>query len=195
MEYISIDPSKQSNKENYKLLIGSVLPRPVALITSKNKSGVINAAPFSFFNVVCSDPPMIGINIGRKPEGKRKDTSLNIFDNKEFVVHIVDEQNVKMATYASTEFPSDISEVNEIGFSTEESKVISVLRLKETKIQMECRLFEILKLKNKDEFQSSDYIIGEIVCFHIDQSLYHEGRIDTQKLAPVGRLGALIILQ
>ena len=88
-----------------------------------------------------------------------------------------------MATYASTEFPSDISEVNEIGFSTEESKVISVPRLKETKIQMECRLFEILELKNKDGIPVR-LLIGEIVCFHIDQSLYHQGRIDTQKLAP-----------
>ncbi|WP_428912405.1 flavin reductase family protein [Niallia sp. Krafla_26] len=188
MGNISIDPSKQSRKENYKFLIGSVLPRPTSLVTSKNNSGLINAAPFSFFNVVCSDPPMIGINCARKPGGVRKDTSLNISQNGEFVVHIVDEQIVELATQAAIEFPPNYSEVEEVGFTLEESHYISVPRIKEAKIQMECKVSQIIEISNKDGVPSSDFIIGEVVCFHIDETLYHEGRIDTLKLAPVGRL-------
>src|SRR5699024_1163612 len=83
-----------SKRQNYKLLSGSVIPRPIAFVTSQDKNGKLNAAPFSFFNVVNSAPPMIMISTGRS-EGKRKDTSLNIEETENFVVHITDETNVE----------------------------------------------------------------------------------------------------
>lgn len=91
---LSIDPFQLTERENYKFLIGSIIPRPVAFVTSQSKDGVLNGAPFSYFNIVSSNPPMISLSIQRS-EGIKKDTARNILEKKEFVVHIVDEQNVR----------------------------------------------------------------------------------------------------
>src|SRR3954465_11376457 len=91
---LSIDPASLSERENYKFLIGSIIPRPIAFITSVSKDGTLNGAPFSYFNIVSSNPPMISVAIQRNG-GKQKDTARNILDSEEFVVHIVDQENVE----------------------------------------------------------------------------------------------------
>ncbi|MBH8596811.1 MULTISPECIES: flavin reductase family protein [unclassified Thermoactinomyces] len=183
----TIDPGKQSKKENYKLLIGSILPRPIAFVTSLSPEGIVNAAPFSFFNVIATDPPLIGFSVSRKPNGDRKDTARNIAWKKEFVVHVVDEDNVSMVNETSVDFPPDVSEAEKIGFHVLPGKIVQVPRLAEGKIQMECRLQQILELGGRDT-PNADFIIGEIVQFHVDDSLYFEGKIDTDRLRPVGRM-------
>src|SRR3954462_3459680 len=90
---LSIDPASLSERDNYKFLIGSIVPRPIAFVTTQSKDGVLNGAPFSYFNIVTSNPPMISLSIQRNG-GRIKDTARNIFENKEFVVYIVDEDNV-----------------------------------------------------------------------------------------------------
>lgn len=183
-----IDPKQQSKKDNYKLLIGTIVPRPIAFVTSLTNGGIVNAAPFSFFNAVATDPLMIGIACARKATGQMKDTARNISDNKEFVVHVVDNANVEMMNDTAIEFPPNVSEVGEIGFQLDPSVVVKVPRLRESKIQMECVLHQILNFGGTLEVPNVDYIIGEVVQFHIDDALYESGRITTELLNPVGRL-------
>jgi len=187
-----IDPKEQSKRDNYKLLIGTVLPRPIAFVTSLSKEGIVNAAPFSFFNVVGTEPPMIGFSCIRKPEGVMKDTARNIVGGKEFVVHVVDRQIVKRVNDTSIDFPQEISEAEEVGFQLVPSHSVRVPRIAEAKVQMECRLHQHLVLGADAEGNpNADFIIGEIVQFHIADDLYEEGKIDTRKLDPVSRLAGL----
>jgi flavin reductase (DIM6/NTAB) family NADH-FMN oxidoreductase RutF len=180
-----IDPLKQSQKENYKLLIGAVLPRPIAFVSSLNEQGKVNAAPFSFFTVVSTDPPMLAFVCSRKSNGERKDTVVNIEREKEFVIHVVSEEIVEKVNNTSIEFPHEVSEVEEVGFSLLPSEVVKVPRIAESRIQMECRLEQIVP------FGNSEMVVGRVVQFHVDDELYENGRINTEKLKPVGRLAGL----
>jgi flavin reductase (DIM6/NTAB) family NADH-FMN oxidoreductase RutF len=185
---MQIDPKQQTKSENYKLLIGCVLPRPIAFVTSQNNHNIVNAAPFSFFSAVSSDPPMISIACARKDDGQMKDTARNVIESKEFVVHIVDGTNVKEINETSIDFPSDISEVEIVGFNLLPSAVVKVPRIAQSKVHMECKLQHILYLGGNDKAPSTDLLIGEIVQFHIDDKLYDKGRILTELLDPVARL-------
>ncbi|WP_085524538.1 flavin reductase family protein [Tuberibacillus sp. Marseille-P3662] len=183
-----INPKDQTKKENYKLLIGSILPRPIAFVTSRTPEGTINAAPFSFYNVVATDPPMIGISCARKPGNVMKDTALNIQESGEFVIQVVDTDNVKAVNDCSIDYPADMSEVTETGLTLKDSRMIGVPGVQEAKIRMECKLSEIIPMGGTNGAPSADFVIGEIVYFDIDDALYEEGRIDTEGLGPVGRL-------
>src|SRR3954454_23750679 len=103
---LSIDPALMSERENYKFLIGSIIPRPIAFVTTLSKDGVLNGAPFSYFNIVSSNPPMISLSIQRS-SGTQKDTARNINLLKQFEVHIVDEQNVEKINKTAASLPSD----------------------------------------------------------------------------------------
>ncbi|WP_240511826.1 flavin reductase family protein [Paludifilum halophilum] len=185
---MQIDPRDQAKKANYKLLIGGVLPRPIAFVTSMDKNGVVNAAPFSFFTVVSVDPPMLSVSCMRKPGGVPKDTARNIAETKEYVVHVVDGDNVSMVNQTSTEFPPDVSEAEAVGFDLADSVHVHPPRIVQSKVQMECRLRQILPMGGTPESPDADVIIGEVVLFHVEDALYESGRIDTVGLNPVGRL-------
>lgn len=182
----SIDPNANTERDNYKLLIGSIVPRPIAFVTSVSDSGVINGAPFSYFNVVSSNPPMISLAIQRS-EGGKKDTARNIYANKEFVVHIVDEQNVEQVNETAASLPPDESEIELAKLTPVASTKIAVPGVQEAKIRMECKLEHTVELGNPAS-PSTDLLIGEIVQFHIDDGLYKDGRIDPRGLAAVSRL-------
>jgi flavin reductase (DIM6/NTAB) family NADH-FMN oxidoreductase RutF len=184
---IVIDPTTQSERDNYKLLIGSIIPRPIAFVTTLSGAGVLNAAPFSYFNIVTSAPPMVSVSIQRK-DGVSKDTARNALDRGAFVVHITDEHNVESVNQTAIALPSDQSEVNLVGLTAVPSKKIEVPGLKEAKIRMECVLERSIPLGGAGGFPSCDLLIGRVVCFHIDEVLYSNGRIDTELLKPVSRL-------
>lgn len=183
---ISIDPTKNTERENYKLLIGSIIPRPIAFVTTKSEQGVINGAPFSFFNVVSSNPPMISLAIQR-PQGRIKDTARHIQHQQQFVVHIVDEDNVKQVNETAASLPVTESEIDRAQFTLTDSQCISVPGIQEAKVRMECRLVQTIPLMNGDE-QTGDLFIGQVVQFHIDETIYNEGRIAPRKLKAVSRL-------
>lgn len=182
----SIDPSKNTVKENYKFLIGSIIPRPIAFVTTKSKDGTINGAPFSYFNIVSANPPLISLSVQRS-NGKQKDTARNVMDLKEFVVHIVDQHNVEKINQTAANLPSDQSEIELAGLTLVNSKKIAVPGVEEAKIRFECRLEQSLELGGEDS-PSCDLIIGEIVQFHIEDEIYENGRIDPVGLAAVSRL-------
>jgi flavin reductase (DIM6/NTAB) family NADH-FMN oxidoreductase RutF len=183
---LSIDPSTISERENYKFLIGSIIPRPIAFVTSMSQEGILNGAPFSYFNIVTSNPPMISLAIQRSG-GNQKDTARNILQSKEFVVHIVDEQNVEKINKTAAGLSPDQSEVELAELTPIKSVKISVPGVKEAKVRMECILEHSLELGGV-ETPGCDLIIGKVVQFHIERDIYENGRIDPRGLAAVSRL-------
>ncbi|WP_286228556.1 flavin reductase family protein [Neobacillus mesonae] len=186
---LSIDPESLSERENYKFLIGSIIPRPIAFVTSISKDGVLNGAPFSYFNIVSSNPPLISLSIQRSG-GRQKDTARNIIESKEFVVHIVDEQNVEKINKTAANLPPNESEIDLANLTPVESVRISVPGVKEAKIRMECLLEHSLELGGLDT-TGCDLIIGKVVQFHIESDIYQNGRIDPRGLAAVSRLAGI----
>ena len=139
---LSFDPSMNTERENYKLLIGSIIPRPIAFVTSLGKSGTLNGAPFSYFNIVSSNPPMISLAIQRNG-GKQKDTARNILETKEFVVHIVDQDNVEKVNETAASLPPDQSEIERAQLTPVQSTKVICTRNKRSKssIRMYVRAF------------------------------------------------------
>ncbi|WHY64548.1 flavin reductase family protein [Neobacillus sp. SuZ13] len=183
---LSIDPATMSERENYKFLIGSIIPRPIAFVTTISKDGVLNGAPFSYFNIVSSNPPMISLSIQRSA-GRQKDTARNIIESKEFVIHIVDELNVEKINKTAANLPPDQSEIDLAKLTPIDSVKISVPGVKEAKIRMECILEHSLELGGLDT-PGCEFIIGKVVQFHVENDIYENGRIDPRGLAAVSRL-------
>src|SRR3954454_21345805 len=183
---LSIDPMKNTERENYKLLIGSIIPRPIAFVTSISQDGVLNGAPFSYFNIVSSNPPLLSVSIQRSG-GKQKDTARNILETKEFVIHIVDDLNVDQINQTAASLPPDQSEISLANLTPIESMQISVPGVKEAKVRFECKLEHSVELGGVDT-PGTDLIIGKIVQVHIDEKIYENGRIDPIGLGAVSRL-------
>lgn len=183
---LSIDPSKNTERENYKFLIGSIIPRPIAFVTTISKEHILNGAPFSYFNIISSNPPMISLAIQRS-EGRQKDTAKNILDSKEFVVHIVDEQNVERVNKTAANLPPTQSEIELASFTPIASEKISVPGIQEAKVRKECVLEHSLELGDSDS-PGCDLIIGKVVQFHVENEIYEKGRIDPKGLGAVSRL-------
>ncbi|MHA0856550.1 flavin reductase family protein [Paenibacillus sp. CMAA1364] len=183
---ISIDPQSITERENYKLLIGSIIPRPIAFVTSLSEDDTLNGAPFSYFNIVSSNPPLLSLSIQRSG-GRQKDTAKNIMKLKEFVVHIVDELNVEQINTTAASLPSNQSEVQLAGLTPVQSLKVSVPGIKEAKIRMECVLEHALELGDKDT-PGSDLLIGRVVQYYVESEIYNNGKIDPRSLGAISRL-------
>lgn len=184
---ITIDPLHQSERENYKLLIGSIIPRPIAFVTTLSSEGVLNAAPYSYFTIVTANPPMIAVSVQRR-EGERKDTSRNVIAKGQFVVHISDESYIGQINQAAAPLPPDQSEVIATGLTPVESVKIDVPGIAEASIRMECVLEQAIPLGGTEGAPAADLLIGRVVQFHIADALYDKGHIDAEGLKPVSRL-------
>ncbi len=183
-----IDPKKQSFKDNYKLMIGSIVPRPIAFVSTTSKEGIDNVAPFSFFNGVCSNPPTISFcPVRRGTDGDIKDTLQNIQDTGVFALNIVSESFALEMVKTATEFPADISEFDETGLSPIPCEQIPTKRVGESKISFECELNQIIEIGDGSP-GSGALVLGTIVLFHVNDELYQNGRIDLDILRPIGRL-------
>ncbi len=171
-------------QQTYKLLTGVVVPRPIAWICSQSQDGVLNLAPFSAFTFVSNKPPMIGVNIGRKGS-LMKDTGNNILTSQEYVVHIADASLLSKLHESSEEFPPEVSEVAVLGLETTSSDFVSVPRLTAAPIAMECKLHRSIPFGET----GSEFMVGEILAFHILDALVHDFKIDSIELNPICRLG------
>ena len=178
---LSFDPYQQTERENYKLLVGTIIPRPIAFVTSKSEEGVVNAAPFSYFNIVSSNPPMLSVSVQRKGDDK-KDTARNVLSGKEFVVHIVDEENVFEVNETAASLPPNESEIDVTKLTLIDSEEIDVPAVAQSKVRFECVLDQAVDLPN------TDLLIGRIVRIHVDEAIYENGRINAALLKPVSRL-------
>lgn len=182
----SIDPLSLPERENYKFLIGSIIPRPIAFVTTQSKEGVVNGAPFSYFNIVSANPPMISLSIQRK-EGQQKDTARNIEEVREFVIHIVDDQNVEKINKTAAGLPPEKSELDFAALKPISSTKVKVPGITEAKVRLECQLERIIQLGGSDT-PSCDLIIGKVVYYHINKNIYENGKIDPKGLSAVSRL-------
>lgn len=183
---ISLNPEELSEKENYKFLIGSIIPRPIALITSLSKDNIFNVAPFSYFNIVTSDPPIVAVACQRK-EGQLKDTTRNLLEKKEAVIHIVDAENVGEANKTAANLEVDESEFDLTNFTRIDSDKVAVPALKESKIRFEVKLHHHVPVVDEG-VEKADLLLLKIEQYHIADEIYSQGRIDPDGLAAVSRL-------
>jgi flavin reductase (DIM6/NTAB) family NADH-FMN oxidoreductase RutF len=179
-----IDPSDLAAEQAYRLLTGIVVPRPIAWVTTLSGDGVVNLAPFSAFTFVSPKPPMLAISVGRKA-GVYKDTAHNILNNEEFVVHIADSTLMNAVHESSTEHPPEVSEVEELNLETLPSERVKVPRLAVAPIAMECRFRQCLEFGET----RSRLLVGEVLVFHIRDGLMNNGKIETEALDPIARIG------
>jgi flavin reductase (DIM6/NTAB) family NADH-FMN oxidoreductase RutF len=185
MSQLSFDTSGNF-ADNYKFLIGSILPRPIAWVSTLNLDGSNNLAPFSFFTAISAKPMIIAFcPMIRTSTGKKKDTVINIEREKEFVINFVTEELTEKCNLSSTELDYGQDEFSFAGLTSLASEKIKAKRVLESPIHFECKLRDILNYG--DDIGSGRLITGEVVKVHVDQSLYHEGKILTQKFKPVGR--------
>lgn len=181
-----LDPKDLTQRENYKLLIGSIIPRPVAVVSTQSADGIVNIAPFSFFNIVSSEPVILSLAIQRK-EGELKDTARNLLATKEAVVHILDQTNVQEANKTAALLPADQSELTVSGFTTTASKTIAVPGLNEASVRLETILHQHVPIK-KDQQTTADLLLLEVVGYQIAGDVYQDGKIDPRALQAVSRL-------
>jgi flavin reductase (DIM6/NTAB) family NADH-FMN oxidoreductase RutF len=180
----------------YKLLVGIVVPRPIAWISTLNEDGGVNLAPFSCYTFVSNDPPMVAISCGRREgvppgtlpaalPGAPKDTARNAGRSGEFVVNVVGEDLALPMHRTSAASPAETSEAVLHDIELAPSRLVGPPRVAAAPIALECRVHRIVELGNL----KSQLLIGEVVCFRIAEALYREGRIDTGRLRPLARLG------
>jgi flavin reductase (DIM6/NTAB) family NADH-FMN oxidoreductase RutF len=172
--------------DNYKFLIGSIIPRPIAVISTRNINGSNNLAPFSFFTAVSASPMIIAFSpMIRTSDGDFKDTVKNILREKEFVVNFCTEDNYAKINLASTELPYGEDEFSFAGLTPIDSEVVKAKRLMESPVQFECVFRDMLCYGKTPG--SGSLITGEVKLVHVDEKVMKDGKISTELLKAVGR--------
>ncbi|HEV3333875.1 MAG TPA: flavin reductase family protein [Bryobacteraceae bacterium] len=184
-EKLILDPATTPPQSIYKLLIGSVVPRPIAFVSTLSPDGVPNLAPFSFFNVICAEPPTVCFSTGfRVPS---KDTLANVKATGEFVVNMVSEEIAEQMNLCSGDYPAGVDEFQVSGLTPAPSDLVKPPYVLESHVNMECRLVQMVEASTRP--LGGTLIIGEVVRFHIDGEIFENFRIDPGKLCAVGRMG------
>ena len=187
---MDFDPSALPQPAVYKLMIGCVVPRPIAWVSSVDAAGVQNLAPFSYFMAVSSEPPTLAFSSGRRAAdlgsstGSKKDTLANVEALGEFVVNVVDDDTAVSMNVTSGDYPPDVDEFAVAGLTAVPSVKVKAPRVAEAPINMECRVVRIVPVG------AHHLVIGEVVHFHLRDDVYDpaSGRLDMHRLRPVGRL-------
>jgi flavin reductase (DIM6/NTAB) family NADH-FMN oxidoreductase RutF len=183
-----IDPREAGFQNVYKLLIGAVVPRPIAFVSTLSREGIPNLAPFSFFTAVSANPPVICFCPVRRPgPAPYKDTLSNIVATGEFVVNIVSEEFAAKMNATSAEFPPEVDEFQASGLTPVPSDLVRPPRVAESHIQMECKLYLTIEIGELPG--SGNLVLGEVVRFHVDDPYFDDFKIDPDKLRPIGRMG------
>ncbi len=180
LDFARLDP-----RQKYKLLTALVIPRPIALVTTLGPGGVVNAAPYSFFNAFSHDPPLVVLGIERKAPERPKDTGRNIDLTGEFVVNLVSEEIAAAMNVCAVDFPAEVSELGPAGLGATESRFVRPPRIAEAPASLECRTFTLLRIGPTREL-----VIGEVLGCHVRDDIVDPDtlRIDLARYRPVGRL-------
>lgn len=185
---IQVDPGPQTHQENYKLMTGLVVPRPIAWVTTLSPDGKINLAPFSAFTFCCHKPPMVTITVGLHEydrRGELKDTLVNVLREREFVVNIANQSLLEALHASSAVYPPELSEVEALGLSTCASATIRTPRLAAAPAALECRLHSTVEFGEAGD----RIVIGQVRMFQVADNLLRNGKVDTRELNPIARLG------
>ncbi len=187
---MEIDPNKLDPGSAHKLLIGSVVPRPIAWITTLAEDGSVNVAPFSFFNGVCSSPPTVSVSFSYNPQSAdhKKDSLAHIQRLGEFVVHVATERHADAMNKSSADFPREVGEAGYLGLRTVPSSVVSVPRLTEAPAALECSLLQEVPVGSGPG--SATVVLGRVERVYLEDGLADERlRVDIRRLGPLARLG------
>jgi flavin reductase (DIM6/NTAB) family NADH-FMN oxidoreductase RutF len=172
--------------QRYKLMASLIVPRPIALVTTLGVDGVVNAAPFSMFNMLGEEPPIVMLSINRLPDGGLKDTAANIVASREFVVHLTDEAMAEQMHRCGERLPAHESELAAAGLHALPSRAVAPPRIAEAPVAFECNLWELLETESRQIF------IGRVLWLHARDGLVDTTtwRVRLQDYHPVGRFGA-----
>lgn len=182
-----INPGELNNKDRYKLMIGSIVPRPIAWVSTMDRDGQLNLAPFSYFTAVCPEPMTLVFCPGwSSVRGRRKDTWINIEQTGEFVVNITNEETKEAMNLSATEFAHGVNEFEWAGVTPVPSTVVRVPRVQEAPIAFECKLQQIVVVS--DQPGGGAAIFGEVQAVHVRDDVYRDGYIVLDALRPIGRL-------
>ncbi|MBX6353203.1 MAG: flavin reductase family protein [Thermoflavifilum sp.] len=184
---LSLDVEQLRWQDCYKLLIGAIVPRPIAFVSTQSAAGVRNLAAFSFFNAICPKPMLVSFAPMRRPDGSKKDTLVNIEQTGEFVINVVSEDIVHHMNETAPDFPFDVDEWDYAGLTPVPSLKVRPARIAESPLQMECRLHQVLHLS--EEPGGGSLVIGRVVHVHVRPDAYDRGRILPNVLRAVGRMG------
>ncbi|MSV34732.1 MAG: flavin reductase family protein [Bryobacterales bacterium] len=181
-----IDPKNIPPCTAYQLLASAVIPRPIGLISSISAAGAVNLAPFSFFNAVCGEPPMVLFcPTNRSPA---KDTLRNVQETGEFVANIVGQDLAQQMNLTAGDYPPEVNEFEVAGLTPVPSHMVAPPYVRESPVSMECKLRQVIQVS--DQPNGGSIVIGEVVLFHISDSVLDKNLlVDSAKLNPVMRLG------
>lgn len=199
-EKMDATPSELGDRDVYAILLNAVAPRPIAWVSTLSASGQPNLAPFSFFNVVCAEPPLLGFSPSMRaskksvagaaaPTGDPKDTLRNIRETKEFVVNIVTYELAEAMNLTSGDYTAGVSEFEVAKLAAAPSKLVRPQRVAKSPVSFECRLNQILDFNPGPD--GTSLVIGEIVSIHINDQHLKEGRLDRNSLDLIGRMGGM----
>jgi flavin reductase (DIM6/NTAB) family NADH-FMN oxidoreductase RutF len=186
-ESMNIDLEGMNKQDLHHLLTCIVVPRPIAWVSTVDKEGVFNLAPFSAYCVMSFKPPVVGFCVSPPRDGAKKDTLKNIVLTGEFVINVVDETLVDAMNITAIPYPGDTDEFKEAGLTPVNADVVKVPMVLESPVQMECRLNRILEFGESP--MVTGYVIGDVLCVHVKDELYAGDEIQVDKLRAVGRLG------
>ncbi len=184
------DLEKLSPGQVYVRMIQTLIPRPIAWVLSENANGSLNLAPFSYFNAVCSDPPLIMLSVGKKPDGSFKDTRVNIEHRGRFVIHIAHREQARDLTASSATLPAGESELERLGLETLPFEGFGLSRLADCRVAYACERFRIEEIGGTPQ----SLILGLVKSLFVDESALSEDargrvKVDAQRIDPLGRLG------
>lgn len=185
-DFLILDPAELSKPDAYKLLLNCVAPRPIAFTSTLSPEGIPNLAPFSFFMAGGANPPSVVISPTHDRLGEPKDTYRNIELTGEYVINVVTFEMREKMNICSSEYPYGISEWEKSGFTPSRSRKVRPAAVLESPLSMECKLFQIVP--HGSGHMSANYIIGEVVCFHIAKYLLDGDEIDPRRVDYISRM-------
>ncbi len=180
-------PENTSSRDLHHIMLGTVIPRPIAFVSTIDAKGIKNLAPFSYFNAVSSIPPKMMFSISRKSDGSKKDTLINIENTGDCVINMVNQDMVRQMTIAGFGFDSEVDEFSKSGLNTINSELIKTPGVMESPVRYECKLDRIIELG--DQPGECSIVLCDVVCIHVNENIMEDNKIKPEKTNIIGRLG------
>jgi len=184
---MKIDVANLGHRDSHRLMVGAVVPRPIAWVSTVGEDGVFNLAPFSAYSTVSMKPALVGFCVAATRDGRKKDTLKNIESTKEFVINVVDETLAEAMNVTAATYPGDVDEFKEARLTPVKADLVKAPMVAESPINLECRLTQVLEFGEAP--RTNSFIIGEVLRVHVKDELYANEEIQMSQLKAVGRLG------
>lgn len=183
-----IYPDNHPSRDLHQLILGTIIPRPIALVSTISLDGVLNLAPFSYFNAISSVPPILGFSVSDRKNGQPKDTIANIRQNNECVINLVSYNNSRQMSLAGIDFPPDIDEFQKCGFNPVNSNLVTPPGIKESPVRFECKIEKILNFGNANN--QTNFVVCNVICIHFDEKILDaDNKVNPEAIGIIGRLG------